>query len=144
MLNTMSKYKELERILVEKIDEATSDNVKVITANEYGEDRDSFMVVVGVNDVAVANPLLPDYQYTLDILVDCFINEDKAGSVYETTVQQISDLLQPYLRDPNLLSDLFGDFPICGMFMSRMTNMTTEESNQTTISLQLFASFDRD
>ena len=43
--------------------------------------------------------------------------------------------------DKTKLPELFGDFPVVGMFLSNISNATTDDSNQTIITLQVIASF---
>ena len=43
--------------------------------------------------------------------------------------------------DKTKLPELFGGFPVVGMFLSNISNATTETSNQTIITLQVIASF---
>lgn len=43
--------------------------------------------------------------------------------------------------DKTKLPELFVGFPVVGMFLSNISNGTTDESNQTNITLQVIASF---
>ena len=79
---TLNKEQELIDILVEALDEATDDSVKVIAAKDYTDKRSERMVVVGISNSApvhAENPMLPDYDYTVEVLIDCFIDNDKEG-----------------------------------------------------------------
>ena len=79
-MNTLSKEKDLINQVVKKLDENTSDIVKVISTDDYTEEREDYMIAVGITNTQQAshgNPFLPDYEYTLNILIDCFISNDK-------------------------------------------------------------------
>ena len=43
--------------------------------------------------------------------------------------------------DKTKLPQLFEGFPVVGMFLSGISNSTTDESNRTNITLQVIASF---
>ena len=51
------------------------------------------------------------------------------------------DYLERYLNNQQLLPQMFEGFPVVGMFLAGITNTTDDQSNQTTISLQVIASF---
>lgn len=140
-MNTLSKEKELIETLVKKIKHEVNDNVEVININDYTEQRKDHMISVGVSSVTNVNPMLPDYEYTVDILVDSYIAGDKYGHQFEINKQQVLDYLETYLMDKTRLSELFDDIPVVGFFLTSITNGTTEESNTSRISLQVIASY---
>lgn len=144
-MNTLNKEQELINLFVDALDKATDQNVTVISARDYTDDRTDRMVVVGVSNTAPVhadNPMLPDYDYTVDILIDCFIDNDKEGYFFRQTTYQVLDKLDTYFKNQVLLPQLFNDFPVVGMFLIGISNSTTEESNQTRVSVQVIASFD--
>lgn len=81
-MNTLEAEKDLIDIFVKALDENTSDNVHVISARDYKDKRNDLMVVVGIDNVSNVNPMLPDYDYTVNILVDGFIKEDREGHFF--------------------------------------------------------------
>ena len=142
---TLNKEQELVNIFVEAIDNATDDEVKVIFAKDYTEKRPNRIVVVGISSCEPShpqNPMLPDYDYTVEVLVDCFIDNDKGGAKFEQTKNEVLNFLETYFRNQSLLPELFTDFPVVGMFFIGMSEATTEKSNQARIAMRVVASFD--
>lgn len=137
----MREERELIQKLVEKLDEITADDVTVIASKEQNEQRDSNMVVVGVTGVDNVNPTLPDYDFSVRILVDSFIEDDKDGYKHDQIVEAVETYLETYLDDQKRLSELFDDIPIVGMFLRGISNSANNESNQTFIELQVIGSY---
>ena len=140
-MNTLNKEKELIELLVAKLKENTNDNVEVININDYTEERVDHMISVGISNVTNVNPMLPDYDYTVDILIDSYIANDKYGHQFEQNKSEVLGYLQTYLMDKTKLSELFEQIPVVGFFLINISNSTTEESNICRISLQVIASY---
>ena len=143
-MNTLSKEKELIELMVQKINDATDQNVKVICTDDYTEQREDFMVAIGITNtqqVDHGNPFLPDYEYTLNILIDCYIANDKEGYFFEKTKSEVLDFLEPYLMDRTRLEQLFETIPVVGFFLNGITNTTSEQSNKSIISFRVIASY---
>ena len=144
MSNTLDKEKELIDLLVGKLQQIVDDEVRVININDYTEERVDHMVSIGIPSTTPfhsENPMLPDYEYTLQILIDSFIDGDKGGYVFEQTKNAILSYLQTYLQDQSRLSELFSPIPVVGCFLSDISNGTSENNNRTTISLRVIASY---
>lgn len=140
-MNTLNKEKELIELLVGKLKENTNDNVEVININDYTEERVDHMISVGISNVTNVNPMLPDYDYTVDILIDSYIANDKYGHQFEQNKNEVLGYLETYLMDKTKLSELFDPIPVVGFFLINISNSTTEESNICRISLQVIASY---
>ena len=140
-MNTLNKEKELIELLVGKLKENTNDNVEVININDYTEERVDHMISVGISSVTNVNPMLPDYDYTVDILIDSYIANDKYGHQFEQNKNEVLGYLETYLMDKTKLSELFDPIPVVGFFLINISNSTTEESNICKISLQVIASY---
>lgn len=137
----MKEERELITKFINKIDAITKDDVNVIAAKDFSQERDENMVVVGVQNVINVNPTLPDYEFTVNILIDSFIKSDKGGYKHDQIVQTIEDYLETFLNDQSRLAELFDDIPIVGMFLISSRNNQTDQSNQTMISLQVIGSW---
>lgn len=137
----MREERELIQKFVDKLDLVTSDDVRVIAAKEFSQERENNMVVVGITNVTNVNPTLPDYDFTVNILVDSFIKGDEDGYKHDQICQAVQDYLETYLNDQTKLSELFDDIPIVGMFLIGITNTDNDQSNQTVISLQVIGSY---
>lgn len=70
-----NKFIENIKSIIEKNDELSE--VKVIAADDFSDERDIYMVVVGITDETNVNPGLDDYEYKLSIVVDTFITDDE-------------------------------------------------------------------
>ena len=79
-MNTLQAENDLIDIFVNALNENTNDEVKVIAARDYSEKRKDLMISVGIDGFTNVNPMLPDYDYSVNILIDGFIKDDKKGS----------------------------------------------------------------
>lgn len=137
----MREERDLINKLVDKLNEVTADDVTVIASKEQNEQRTSNMVVVGVTGIDNINPTLPDYDFSVRILIDSFIEDDKDGYKHDQIVEAVETYLETYLDDQKRLAELFDDIPIVGMFLRGISNVSTDESNQTFIELQVIGSY---
>lgn len=143
-MNTLSKEKDLIELMVQKIDEATDQNVKVICTDDYTEERSDYMIAIGITNTVQChpqNPFLPDYEYTLNILIDCFIANDKEGFFFEKTKSEVLDFLEPYIMDRSKLGELFEEIPVVGFILNGISNTTSEQSNKCIVSFRVIASY---
>lgn len=140
-MSTLNREKELIETLVEKLREHVNNVVEVININDYTEERKDHMISVGIDNVINSNPMLPDYDYTVDILVDSYIANDKYGHQFEINKSEVLEYLQTFLMDKTRLAQLFGVIPVVGFFLLNIRNSTTEVSNICRISLQVIASY---
>ena len=138
---TLDKEKELIDLLVDKIQEIVSDKVRVININDFTEAREDHMVSIGIPSTTNVNPMLPDYEYTVQILIDSFIDGDEGGFIFDQTRKAILSYLQIYLMDKTKLNELFSPIPVVGFFLNDISNGTSEQNNRTTISLRVIASY---
>lgn len=141
MQNTLDKEKEVVNLLVEKLDEQTDDAIQVISSTDFTEERQKFIVVVGITSTHQVNFGLPDYQYTVQISIDCFIDEDKQGFFFQQTKNQVLNYLEPYIMDQSRLGQLFEDIPIVGLLFDGVSNSVTQDSNKCFIQFRLIASY---
>lgn len=140
-MSTLTAQQDLIDIIVQRIKENTGNNVTVIPIRDYTDERDQNMIVVGISNTTNVNPTLPDYDYTVDILIDCFLDEDKQGYFFQQIKNEVLDYLEKYLMNQQLIPQMFPNFPVVGLFLNSITNATDDQSNQCTISLQVIASF---
>ena len=138
---TLDKEKEVIELLVKKIDQQTGNNVQVIASNDFTEERGPFIIVVGITNSNQMNFGLPDYEYTVQIKIDCFIDEDKQGYIYQQVKTQVLGYLEPYIMDQSKLGELFDDIPIVGLLWDGISNSITQESNNCIIQFRLVASY---
>ena len=140
-MSTLDKEKDLINLLVQKIDEVTDDNVMVISTDDYTEERQDYMVAIGITNTVQMNQFLPDYDYTVNILIDCFIDNDKEGYQFEKTKSEVLSYLEDYIMDKTRLGELFETIPVVGFFLNGITNTTSTQSNKSIISLRVVASY---
>ena len=119
-----------------------NDQVRVATILQKVDERPPFVVVVRVTDVKNINPLLDDYQFTVQILIDFFIKDDQEGYLFTQTREKITDYLRIYLKDKTKLPQFFGNENIVGMFLDSSDNNVSDTSNQTVITLKVIGSWD--
>lgn len=140
-MNTIDKEKDLIQMLVEKLDAATDEKVQVIANSDFTEERREFVVVVGIPNTVQMNFGLPDYQYTVQVIVDCFIDADKEGFFFNQTKNQVLDYLEPFIMNQKRLGELFEDIPVVGLLFDGVSNSVTQDSNKCIIQFRLVASF---
>lgn len=119
----------------------TDRNVKIVSNLDYSEQRDPYMVVVGISNIQNVNPLLKDYKFDLRILVDFFVQDDPEAHFFKKTRDQIWN----YIQTKYLTSRLnFGEIEegIVGMFLDGKTTNTNTQSNQCYIDLNVIGSWD--
>lgn len=138
---TLNREKELVDHLVQKIKDQVSQNVQVLSNSDFTEERKDNVVVIGINNTVQAHPFVPAYQYSLQIIVDCFIDGDKEGYFFNQIKEQIMDYLEPYVMDKTKLDELFNPIPIVGFFLEGVSNSVTEESNKAIIGFRVVASY---
>ena len=80
------KEKEIIQKVIDLI--GNIDDVTVISAFNYSEERTPNMVVVGIDKVEQMNVGLPDYRYFLSITIDSFIEDDPDGALPRVQVRQ--------------------------------------------------------
>ena len=135
----MKEEEHIIQTFVEKINQITADDVAVINSKNFEEDREPFIVAVGITGVENINPLLPDYRMHLKILIDFFIAEDKVGHKFNQTKDTICNWVEEYLLDKKRLPEL--DEAIVGLFLEGQENNLTQSSNQTVLRLQVITSY---
>lgn len=135
----MKEEEQIIETFVEKLNEITDDDVIVINSKDFEEDREPFIVAVGITSVENINPLLPDYRMHLKILIDFFITEDKVGHKFNQTKETICNWVEQYLLNKNKLPEL--DEAIVGLFLEGQENNLTQSSNQTILRLQVITSY---
>ena len=140
-MSTLTAEQDLIDIIVQKLKENTTQDVTVIPMRDYTEERTQNMIIVGISNVSNVNPTLPDYDYTVDILIDCFFDQDRGGYFFQIIKNEVLDYLEKYLNNQPLLPQMFDDFPVVGLFLNGISNSTSDEGNQCTVSLQAIASF---
>lgn len=140
-MNTIDKEKDIIDLLVQKLDEQTDEKVQVIANSNFSEERTDFVAVVGITNTTQMNFGLPDYEYTVQIIVDCFIDADKEGFFFNQTKNQILDYLEPYIMNQKRLGELFEDIPIVGLLYDGVSNSVTEDSNKCIIQFRLIRSY---
>ena len=137
----MREERQLIQKFIDKLDAVTTDDVAVIASKEFSQERSDNMVVVGITNATNVNPTLPDYDFTVQILVDSFIKGDEDGYKHDEIVETVQDYLENFLNDQSRLAELFDDIPIVGMFLLNSSNTANEASNQTFIQLQCIGSW---
>lgn len=135
----MKEEEQIIQTFVEKINQITDDDVVVINSKDFEDDREPFVVAVGITGVENINPLLPDYRMHLKILIDFYIADDKGAYKFNKTKETICDWVEEYLLNKGKLPEL--DEAIVGLFLEGQDNNLTQNSNQTALRLQVITSY---
>lgn len=115
-------------------------DIQVIPYNEFIEERDQSMIVVGIDNVTQVNVGLDDYQYDLTITVDTLIADDRSGTVFKSISKGISTFMTDYLIKRKSLQMLFKDIPAVGLLFNSSSYTITNDSNRVIFSYQVFTS----
>lgn len=141
MQNTIDKEKRVVEILVNKINQNTNSEIQVIASNDFTEERGPFIVVVGITSATQVNFGLPDYEYNIQISIDCFIDEDREGHIFEKTKKEVLNYLETFIMDRSRYSELFDEIPVVGIIYDGVSTSVTEQSNKCIIQFKAIASY---
>lgn len=134
----MIDYEIIEK-LVEYIDEI--DGVTIIPAKNFENERDPYMVLVGIEEKTQIYPTTPDYEYQISILIDTFIADDTNGKKIEEIKETIEQKLFPFVNRDKNLSEIFEDIPIVGFLSDGISDSISSESNRSELRYLIYASF---
>lgn len=138
---TLDKEKEFVDLLTEKIKEQMEQYVQVIASSDFTEERQDNVVVVGITNSTQVNVGLPDYEYAVQIIIDCFIDGDKQAYKFNQIKGKVLDYLETYIMDRRRLGELFEDIPVVGFFLDGISNNVTQDSNKCIIGLRAIVSY---
>ena len=117
------------------------EEVKIIESDDFSEERESNMVVVGIENVEQVNVGLPDYKYILNITIDTFIADDAEGILFDNTVKSVEEKLNKLINRHIPIKDVFEEIPVVGLINLAINYSITSESNRAVITSDVFASF---
>ena len=132
-----------ERELIQKFVNILSeiDGSTAISATDFTEEREANMIVVGIESTEQVNPLLPDYAYTVSIVVDCFIDSDEDGEIFRGIHKEVRRILDEYVNKEKPLESMFEEIPVVGMFPDTENETIDDKSNRVTMTYRVIASF---
>ena len=133
------KEKEIIQKVIDLI--GNIDDVTVISAFNYSEERTPIMVVVGIDKVEQMNVGLPDYRYSLNITVDSFIEDDPDGELFHDILRNVKMKIYRYINGEASLTEAFQEIPVVGWMNSGTDISITNESNRAVLTSDLIASF---
>lgn len=133
------KEKEIIQKIIDLI--GNIDDVTVISAFNYSEERTPNMIVVGIDKVEQMNVGLPDYRYSLNVTVDSFIEDDPDGEVFHDILANVKMKIYRYINGEASLTETFQEIPVVGWINSGTDISITNESNRAVLTSELIASF---
>lgn len=133
------KQKEIIESIVKYID-YSEQNARTISADDYSQDRKQYMVVVGITNTEQIYPNLPDYKYTLSIVIDCFIADDNSGAKLNQIKNIVSEKMNKIVFKEISLQDVFGTIPVVGFIAKNKEFSVIEDSNRVEFYFDLFCS----
>ena len=133
------KEKEIIQKVIDLI--GNLDDVTVISAFNYSEERTPNMIVVGIDKVEQMNVGLPDYRYSLNITVDSFIEDDPDGALFHDILTNVKMKIYRYINGEASLTEAFQEIPVVGWINSGTDISITNESNRAVLTSELIASF---
>ena len=133
------KEKEIIQKVIDLI--GNIDDVTVISAFNYSEERTPNMIVVGIDKVEQMNVGLPDYRYSLNITVDSFIEDDPDGTLFHDILANVKMKIYRYINGEASLTEAFQEIPVVGWINSGTDISITNESNRAILTSELIASF---
>ena len=117
------------------------DDVTVISALNFSEERTPNMVVVGIDKVEQMNVGLPDYRYSLNVTVDSFIEDDTDCALFHDILANVKMKIYRYINGEVSLTEAFQEIPVVGWINSGTDISITNESNRAILTSELIASF---
>jgi len=136
----MPNEKQIIHKVIDLIKPAFEDDVTIIAAHEFDDERDSNMVLVGIDNTNQVNPGLEDYQYELSIAVDTLIADDRGGVKFNEIYTTVEKQLVDYIVHRKPLSDAFGDVPVVGFLYRNCYFTVTNESNRAIFNYYVYTS----
>ena len=133
------KEKEIIQKVIDLI--GNIDDVTIISAFNYSEERTPNMVVVGIDKVEQMNVGLPDYRYSLNVTVDSFIEDDPDGTLFHDILTNVKMKIYRYINGEASLTEAFQEIPVVGWINSGTDISITNESNRAILTSELIASF---
>lgn len=131
--------------IINKIVEALSgiDGLKTRSAYDFTELRTENMLTVDISRVSQLNPGcgVPDYDYGLELRLDCSIAEDRDGSTFKKLLTEVKNVLQPYALKQAPLDALFGEIPVVYFQFEDQTYFLAQESQTALLRYRVVASF---
>lgn len=125
ILNAFSGYKEAMQI----------------SADDFTEERQDNMIVVGIENIEQMNVGLPDYRATMTVTIDTFIEGDETSELFNSTVSYVKRILDEYVMRHHELNDLFEDIPVVGFFFDGKSQELTETSNRAILRYSIIVSY---
>lgn len=119
-----------------EIEEATT-----IAADDFTEERNANMIVVGIESTTQVNVALPDYQYRVSIVIDCFIDGDADGEVFNDIHRNVRRIIDEYEHKDKPLDSLFEEIPVVGFFFESEDRTLDDKSNRAVLYCNVIASF---
>ena len=133
------KEKEIIQKVIDLI--GNIDDVTIISAFNYSEERTPNMIVVGIDKVEQMNVGLPDYRYSLNVTVDSFIEDDPDGKLFHDILANVKMKIYRYINGEASLTEAFQEIPVVGWINSGTDISITNESNRAILTSELIASF---
>ena len=100
----------LESLKEQFTDLISNENVMVLKASDYQDERIPFMVIVGIDEYQVINVGCKDYRLTLKVVIDFFIEDDKEGYFFNQTRHH------PSIKQKQKSSLSFGRYSLHGPY----------------------------
>lgn len=134
-----------EEKLIEKVITALSgiEDTQAQSVMDFTEKRVDNMIIVGISETRQLNEGcdVPDYEHSMDILIDCGIPEDDDGSGFYRIISQVKERLLPYELNQSALASLFGEIPVVYFQFVNQTFGVSERSNTTTLRYRIITSY---
>jgi len=132
-----------EKEIVEKLVNAFAEieDAKAIASTDFSEERENNMIVVGVETTTQVNVGLPDFEYRVSIVVDCFIEGDDDGETFNNIHKNVRRVIDEYEHKDKPLDSLFEEIPVVGFFFENEEEMIDDKSNRVVLYCNVIASF---
>ena len=129
-----------KKVLLERFSNI-SDELDVRLDVDVSEERTSpYVLTIIEKSRIVINPGLPDYRISYDILLDCFILDDKNGEKFETFSKEIERICEDLSDRFVPINNRFDINDIVGCFFNGSVDGLTPTSNQRKFSIDLIIS----
>lgn len=84
---------------------------------------------------------VPDYEYRMQILIDCSIPEDDSGDEFFALCSEVKMRLLPFELNNSQLQTLFGNLPIVYFQFIDQVFSTSDHSNICTLNYRIIGSY---
>lgn len=113
---------------------------QVCSFQDFTEERSNLIAIVGIDSVENVNFALPDWDVSVSITIDSFIEEDKEGLLINEAKNEILKIIKDLFLSPQNIQEVFEEIPVVGVLNLNTSNQIVDGSHRYLIKFNLIVS----